>query len=84
MSRLPNGYLRSNDMSLATIADQLNKAMEAKSKMKVGEIIDHPDGRKVKVLDGSFLRGGRVSNFWTFAPVDENGKLGKEEYGYGW
>lgn len=54
--------------------------------MRVGKTLKHPDGRKVKITGGFFLDPtyGRVSNFWHWREVKTNGKLGKEECGYGW
>lgn len=66
------------------MALRLNKELEAKSKMKLGKTLKHPDGRTVKITGGAFLRNGRVSNFWTWREVLPSGKLGKEEDGYGW
>ena len=71
---------------LQSIATDINKEIASKSIMRVGKTILHPSGRKVKIIDGYFLDPiyGRVSNFWTWREVFENGKLGKKESGYGW
>lgn len=71
---------------LARIAAELNAESAAKSSMKIGATIKHPDGRMVKVIDGCYLDPtyGRVSNWWTWRPVLANGRLGREESGYGW
>ncbi len=54
--------------------------------MKVDEIVLHPDGRSVKIIDGCYLDPiyHRVSNWWTWREVLVDGTLGKEESGYGW
>lgn len=71
---------------LREIARQINQDLAAKSKMEIGKTIKHPDGRMVKIISGCFLDAvfGRVSNHWTWREVKKNGKLGPEEYGYGW
>lgn len=56
----------------------------SKSSMEVGKIIPHPDGRMVKIMSGQYWGQHGVSNFWTWREVKKNGKLGKEEHGYGW
>jgi hypothetical protein len=72
-------------MSLQTIANQINQGFADSCNMKIGKIINHPDGYKVKVISGQFLSNGRVSNFWYWKKVLKNGKLTKKEYcGYGW
>ncbi len=67
-----------NSPVLAGLAKQINQEFAAKSSMRVGEILRHPDGRLVEVLDGAYL--GK----WTWAPLLEDGTLGPEESGYGW
>jgi len=72
-------------MSPYELADRLNQTIAGQSSMKVGEIVKHPDGRMVKITSGQFLSNGRVSNFWYWKPlISPDGKLGKEECGYGW
>lgn len=56
-----------------------------KSSMKVGKIIQHPDGYKVKVIDGQYWGTHGLSNFWYWQRVLPDGKLSKKvEHGYGW
>jgi hypothetical protein len=73
-------------MSLRQIAAQINEDLASQSSMRVGIIMRHPDGRMVKIKDGYYLDPvyGRVSNFWYWNEVKPNGRLGKEECGYGW
>lgn len=40
---------------LAAAAHSINQDLAAQSKMKIGEVIDHPDGYKVKVISGCYL-----------------------------
>jgi len=71
-------------MTLEQIALAINESLAAQSSMVIGKVIKHPDGRKVKVISGQYLSGGRVSNFWEWREVKANGRLGKIESGYGW
>jgi len=71
-------------MSLQQIANSTNRGLETASNMKVGKTTLHPDGRRVKITNGQFLSKGKASNFWHWREVKKNGKLGKEETGYGW
>jgi len=73
-------------MSLHYIAQSINRELASQSKMKVGAVINHPDGRTVKIIDGCFLDAiyGRVSNWWSWKEVKKDGTLGKKEEGYGW
>lgn len=73
-----------SNAGLARLAAAINAEDAAKSSMKVGAIIEHPEGYKVKVIDGAYLRNGRVSNFWSWRRVNDDGSLGKVESGYGW
>ena len=52
---------------------------------KIGDIVKHPDGRMVKIVDGQYWGEHGLSNHWYWRPVDKNGKFcGPEECGYGW
>lgn len=75
-----------NNPILQFLANNINNDLAAKSLMKIGATIKHPDGRKVKIISGYFLDPtyGRVSNWWSWREVKKNGKLGKIENGYGW
>jgi len=54
--------------------------------MEIGKVLQHPDGRTVKVKSGCFRDPvyGRVSNWWTWNEVLPDGSLGLDESGYGW
>lgn len=75
-----------SDRALSEVVASMNESSAAKSAMKIGEVITHPDGYQVKVLSGQYLDSTyrRVTNFWTWARVNEDGSLGEEESGYGW
>lgn len=68
------------------IAQFLNSEIAKMSSMEIGKVLNHPDGRLVKICDGCFLdpHNGRVSNFWYWNEVLKDGSLGKKECGYGW
>lgn len=73
-------------MSLHQIIKEINEEGARASVMRIGKILKHPDGRKVKITKGCYLDPiyGRVSNVWCWREIKSNGKLGKEESGYGW
>jgi hypothetical protein len=51
--------------------------------MKIGKVIRHPDGRRVKIISGQVWGTYGFSNWWEWREV-KKGKLGKIEGGYGW
>lgn len=54
---------------------------------KKGDIVTHPDGHKVRIDSGCYLDPtyGRVSNFWNWTVLDDDGKPSTEKgHGYGW
>ena len=73
---------------LATIARGINEGLCGHfcPTMEVGKTVPFPDGRMVKIISGRYLDPvyGRVSNWWTWQPVAEDGSLGQNESGYGW
>lgn len=73
-------------MSIESTVNIIKQKLASHSKMRVGKTMKHPDGRKVKIIEGQYLDPvyGRVSNFWSWREVKKNGKLGKIENGYGW
>lgn len=75
-----------SEILLMTIARRGNGELARRSSMKIGKIIRHPKGYRVKVIDGCFLDPvyGRVSNWWTWRKVLPGGKLGRPVSGYGW
>ena len=50
----------------------------------VGIALRHPDGRLVYITDGQYISNGRLSNFWGWREIREDGTLGPRESGYGW
>lgn len=63
---------------------QMTEDVMGPSSMVIGKIIKHPDGYKVKVIDGVLWAPGGFSNWWTWCRVGKNGKLGRRVSGYGW
>lgn len=51
----------------------------------VGDIVERPDGRRVKITDGQYWGKHGLSNFWEWREVKADGTLAsKVESGYGW
>lgn len=71
---------------LSQLASTMNQELAAQSSMAIGKRLKHPDGRTVEIVSGQFLDPtySRVSNFWRWREVLEDGSLGPEESGYGW
>jgi len=52
---------------------------------KVGDTVEHPSGKKVRITSGQYWGTHGISNFWYWREVLSDGKLSeKEEHGYGW
>lgn len=52
---------------------------------KIGDRVQHPDGRTVEITNGRFWGMYGVSNHWYWREVLPDGSLSKtEENGYGW
>ena len=55
------------------------------SPFKIGDVVLHPDGRKVKIISGQYWGTYGLSNFWDWREVLPDGFLSdKLESGYGW
>jgi hypothetical protein len=53
--------------------------------MAIGKVVQHPDGRTVKVTSGQYWGTHGLSNFWYWREVMADGSLSEtEEHGYGW
>lgn len=51
--------------------------------MKIGGIFNHPTDGPIYVISGSYAgSNGRVSNFWCWNKINEDGTLGEECSGY--
>lgn len=74
--------------TMTTVTPWVQKLVEdtmGKSRMKVGKILMHPEGYRVKVISGQLWGTYGYSNFWTWRRVDSTGKpYGKPITGYGW
>lgn len=73
-----------NEKIISQLVNKINNNLAKQSSMVIGKTIKHPDGRMVKIKSGQYLSNGRVSNFWHWNEVRKDGKLGPEEFGYGW
>ena len=51
---------------------------------KVGDTVNHPSGRKVRIVGGQYWGEHGISNFWYWREVYPDGALGPQEHGYGW
>jgi hypothetical protein len=71
-------------MAVHAMTKKLVKEVMGESKMQVGKVVTHPDGRKVKITEGQEWGEHGYSNFWSWKEVKKDGTLGKEESGYGW
>lgn len=72
--------------NLHGFARLVNEAAAMRSHMKIGEVVQHPDGYPVKIVDGMYLDPiyGRVTNWWSWRRVNPDGTLGETQRGYGW
>ena len=74
-----------NNPGLAMIARHMNEELASGCQLAVGKVVTHPEHGRVKIMSGAFLVGGRVSNFWDWQKIGEDGKpYGKTYSGYGW
>jgi hypothetical protein len=71
-------------MSVEPWVEELTEDGLPQSSMKIGEIIRHPEGRYVKVIDGRLGGEDGYSNFWFWREVLPDGRLGRLEHCYGW
>lgn len=70
---------------VATWVKQLTEEAIGGSTLKVGDIVRHPDGRRVKIVDGQYWGEHGLSNFWYWQEVKDDESLSeKKESGYGW
>lgn len=52
---------------------------------KIGDRVEHPDGRTVEITDGQYWGTHGLSNFWYWREVLADGTLAElVEHGYGW
>jgi len=64
---------------------ELTEEVLGSAPFAVGDIVKHPDGRKVKIVGGQYWGTHGLSNHWSWRAVKSNGKLKKKvEHGYGW
>lgn len=52
---------------------------------EIGDVVQHPDGHDVQIVDGQYWGTSGLSNFWYWRRVLDDGGLADEvEHGYGW
>ena len=51
---------------------------------KIGDCVQHPGGRWVKIVAGTYWGEQRISNQWEWREVRGDGSLGPTELGCGW
>lgn len=71
-------------MPISVIAKKITEDVFGGSPFEIGDVVDHPDGRMVKIVGGQYWGDHGLSNFWSWQPVEKDGTLGKLEHGYGW
>jgi hypothetical protein len=51
----------------------------------IGDVVTHPTGRTVRIMDGQYWGTHGLSNFWYWREVLPDGGLSETlEHGYGW
>ena len=71
-------------MPISTIARKITEDVFGGQPFEVGDVVRHPDGRMVEIVDGQYYGEHGFSNFWYWRPIKKDGTLGKLEKGYGW
>ena len=63
---------------------EIIESAQAQKPLSIGEVVTHPDGRTIKIVDGQYYGIRGVSNFWYFREVMPGGALSERlEHGYG-
>lgn len=71
-------------MSVAAWVKDMTEDVLGKAPFKIGDDVKHPSGRTVRITGGAYWGTYGLSNHWYWKEVLPDGKLGKEENGYGW
>jgi tRNA(His) 5'-end guanylyltransferase len=71
------------DKNLYRIARELTEEYFPQT-LHVGDVVKHPSGRTVQIVDGRYMGEHGLSNFWEWQEVLTGGTLGCIESGYGW
>jgi hypothetical protein len=50
----------------------------------VGMVTKTGTGRLIYIYDGQFMSNGKLSNFWYWKYINDDGTLGRKGSGYGW
>lgn len=62
----------------------LTESVTGGSPFEIGDVVQHPSGRTVKIIAGKYWGTYGLSNHWSWREVLADGKFGPEENGYGW
>jgi hypothetical protein len=71
-------------MTVAAWVKSMTEEVLGAAPFKIGDVVKHPSGRTVKIIGGAYWGEHGLSNHWFWKEVLPSGKLGEEEYGYGW
>lgn len=71
-------------MSVSHFARSITEEVLGGAPFKIGDVVKHPDGRKVQITGGQYWGEHGLSNWWSWCEMLPNGELGKSESGYGW
>jgi hypothetical protein len=63
---------------------RMTESVSGGQPFKVGDIVQHPSGRTVKIMDGQYWGSRGLSNFWYWREVLSGVNFGPIEHGYGW
>lgn len=70
---------------IETWAKDLTEGVLGGPPFAIGDIVRHPSGRSVKIVDGRYWGTHGLSNFWYWQEVLPDGSLAAtREHGYGW
>lgn len=71
-------------MSVQSWVKNLTEEVIGGPPFAIGDVVKHPSGRNVKIVEGRYWGEHGLSNFWSWREVLKNGELGPKESGYGW
>ena len=63
---------------------EVRHKVEILNYLKVGCACYDEKGRLAYIIDGQWEIDGRLSNFWDWKLIKEDGTLGRKQSGYGW
>jgi hypothetical protein len=69
---------------MQSVGQSITEQVFGKIQLHIGMQTQHPDGRNVVITKGQAWSNGRLSNFWYWKEIKQDGSFGPEEHGYGW